>query len=147
MPRRPGLGCAAMRTPLLAILAVLLVAQTAHADPPPVARIEVIPIPTMTLDGSQFLRGEKTGKPVTIAGELRLPTATGKLPAVVLVHGSGGLSGGAERWTEELLSIGVAVFLLDSFSGRGIVNTVADQTQLSSFAMLYDAYRALGVLA
>ena len=36
---------------------------------------------------------------------------------------------------------------LDSFSGRGIVNTINDQSQLDTLAMMVDAYRALGTLA
>jgi dienelactone hydrolase len=121
-------------------------AATAAAAPS-VARIEVIPIASVTLDGAQFLRGDKDGKPAQIAGELRIPSAPGKLPAVVLIHGSGGLSSGADRWASELIGLGVAVFLVDSFSGRGIVNTVADQSQLSTLAMMADAYRALAILA
>ena len=42
--------------------------------------------------------------------------------------------------------MGVAAFLLDSFTGRGIVQTVTDQSQLGSLAMIVDAYRALDLL-
>ena len=35
----------------------------------------------------------------------------------------------------------------DSFTGRGIVNTVADQSQLSELSGIIDAYRALELLA
>jgi Acetyl xylan esterase (AXE1) len=38
-------------------------------------------------------------------------------------------------------------FLLDSFSGRGINNTIDDQSQLDSLAMMIDAFRALDTLA
>ncbi len=41
----------------------------------------------------------------------------------------------------------MATFLLDSFSGRGIANTINDQSQLDSLPMMVDAYRALGALA
>jgi dienelactone hydrolase len=69
------------------------------------------------------------------------------LPAVVLVHGSGGISARQDRWVQELNGIGVATFVLDSFAGRGIVSTVNDQSQLSHLAMMVDAFRALDVLA
>ena len=50
------------------------------------ARIEVHPFQTMTLTDKQFLTGAKDGKPVVIAGELRIPRpGTDRLPAVVLV--------------------------------------------------------------
>ena len=38
-------------------------------------------------------------------------------------------------------------FVLNSFAGRGIANTVTDQSLLDSVAMATDAYRALDVLA
>ena len=110
-------------------------------------RMEVRAIDSVTLSGEQFLMGDANGKPAKLAGELRLPAGTGRLPAVVLVHGSGGLSASEDRWAQELNSIGVAVFLLDTFSGRGIVSTVNDQSQLHSLAMMVDAYRALASLA
>ena len=47
---------------------------------------------------------------------------------------------------QELNSAGLATFLVDSFAGRGIGTTVNDQSQLSSFAMMIDAYRALSIL-
>lgn len=113
------------------------------------ARTEVHPVQSMTLSTSQFLTGQTSGKPVTLAGELRIPPAKpgSKLPAMVFVHGSSGIGINIDRWARELNSIGVAVFLLDSFTGRGIANTVADQSQLDHLAMLYDAYRALDLLA
>ena len=114
-------------------------------------RMEIHPIETVTLNTQEFLTGDLNGKPAVIAGELRIPKpGTDKLPAVVLIHGSGGISG--DRWAQELNSIGVAAFILDSFSGRGIVNTPPpanqgnEPSQLDTLAMMLDAYRALGRL-
>jgi dienelactone hydrolase len=64
----------------------------------------------------------------------------------VLVHGSGGVGPREDRWAEELRQAGAATFLLDSFTGRGIAATAEDQSQLSSLAMIGDAYRALELL-
>ena len=50
-----------------------------------------------------------------------------------------------EQWAEDLNAIGIAVFLLDSFSARGISCTVNDHTQLDHLAMMVAAYRALGI--
>ena len=112
------------------------------------ARMEVRSIDSMTLTGEQFLTGDASGKPVMLAGELRIPRpGTGRLPAVILVHGSGGVNASHDRWAQELNSIGVATLILDTFSGRGIVSTINDQSQLHSLAMMVDAYRALGALA
>jgi dienelactone hydrolase len=110
-------------------------------------RPEIHPVQTVTLSTQQVLLGDQNGKPTILAGELRIPAGSGRLPAVILVHGSGGLSEAQEFWAFKLNEIGVAAFLLDSFSGRGITSTVEDQSQLDSLAMLVDAYRSLGMLA
>src|SRR5215207_2808953 len=107
-------------------------------------RIEIHPISTVTVTSQQFLSGDRYGKPVTLAGELRLPRAnTQKFPVVILVHGSGGVGPATDRWAQDLNAVGIAAFILDSFTGRGIVTTSADQSQLDSIAMMHDAYAAL----
>jgi dienelactone hydrolase len=67
--------------------------------------------------------------------------------SVILLHGSGGVSGFVDDWARELNRLGVAAFILDSFTGRGIVNTNSDQDQLSRLVMILDAYRALELLS
>ena len=111
-------------------------------------RTEVYPVPTVTLGTADFLLGKKDGKPTMIAGELRIPKpGTDRLPAVVLVHGSGGIGFNSGMWADELNKAGLATFVVDSFTGRGITQTVTDQSQLSSYAMMNDAFAALAVLA
>jgi len=39
---------------------------------------------------------------------------------------------------QELTSVGLAVYVLDPFAGRGIKDTVSDQSQLSHAASAYD---------
>ncbi|WP_376088384.1 dienelactone hydrolase family protein [Roseomonas sp. CCTCC AB2023176] len=127
--------------------AVVCFGAAAQTPERPPSRIEVLPISSTTLTGEEFLRGS-SGREALLGGELRLPpSATGRVPAVILVHGSGGISGSADLWARELNSVGVAAFILDTFSGRGIVSTVEDQDQLHSLAMMVDAYRALDRLA
>jgi dienelactone hydrolase len=110
-------------------------------------RIEVHPIHTLTLSDHQFLTGSKDGAPALIAGELRFPAGTGPFPAVVLVHGSGGVGSNVNRWAAELNRLGIAAFIIDCFTGRGITSTIPDQSRLGSLTMIYDAYRALGWLS
>jgi dienelactone hydrolase len=111
-------------------------------------RTEVYPVPTVTLGTADFLLGKKDGKPTMIAGELRIPKpGTGRLPAVVLVHGSGGIGFNSGMRVDELNKAGLATFVVDSFTGRGITQTITDQSQLSSYAMMNDAFAALAVLA
>jgi dienelactone hydrolase len=123
-------------------------AKAPAARPAQVARMEMHSFQSMTLTDQQFLTGQKEGKPVTLAGELRLPRpGNDRLPAVVLLHGSGGVSGNILDWEQDLNAMGVATFVLDGFTGRGIVNTNNDQSQLGRLAMIVDVYHALEVLA
>ncbi len=127
------------------LMLAVLVPRSGHAQ---VARVEVHPFQSTTLTDQEFLTGQKEGKPVVIAGELRIPRpGTDRLPAVVLVHGSGGVSGYVDDWAHWLNAMGVATFVFDSFTGRGIVNTNYDQAQLGRLAMIVDAYRALAVIS
>jgi dienelactone hydrolase len=108
------------------------------------ARYEMRPIETITLSTQQVLTGDKNGEPATLAGELRIPgPGTDKIPAVILLHGGAGIGPHHERWAQEINSIGVAAFLLDSLSGRGLENAA----NLSSLSVMVDAYRALDRLA
>jgi dienelactone hydrolase len=134
-----AIGCV-----LAALLPLAVLAQA-----PLSLRLEMRAVDSVTLSAEQFLLGdEKSGKRVMLAGELRIPGQPGtKVPAVILVHGSGGISGATDAWARELNAIGVAAFILDTFSGRGIISTVADQSQLNSLAMMVDSYRALAHLA
>jgi dienelactone hydrolase len=132
-------------------IAGLLSTQAALAEPSEsdlAARIELHPIQTLTLTDQQFLTGDKNGKAVTIAGELRIPRGvTGRTPAVVLLHGSGGVGPGPELWAKYLNEMGIAAFVLDSFSARGIVSTSTDQALLGRLNMILDAYRSHEMLA
>jgi dienelactone hydrolase len=111
------------------------------------ARIEIHSFESVTLTDKQFLTGVKDGIPARIGGELRLPPGTARVPAVILVHGSAGVGANVDRWARELNGICIAAFLLDCFTGRGIVQTVTDQSQLGNLCMIVDAYLALEQLS
>jgi len=141
-----------MRHALTAAAAALVFvsAQSAVAEPNVqdlAARTEIWPIETLTLTDQQFLSGDKNGKATTIAGVLRFPQgASGRLPAVILLHGSGGVSGSHELWSKHFNEMGIASFLIDSFSARGLTSTSADQALLGRFNMILDAYRGADVI-
>jgi dienelactone hydrolase len=110
-------------------------------------RVELRSFQSVTLSDQEFLSGRGPGMAVTLAGVLRLPGAdTGALPAVILLHGSSGITGMEDGWIRLLNDMGVATFMVDSFTGRGITSTVNDQAQLGRLAMVIDAYRALELL-
>ena len=133
------------------VIVGLVWAQSAVADPSLkdlAARTEVRAIETLTLTDQQFLTGDKNGKAVAIAGQLRFPQgASGRLPAVILQHGSGGPNGGHELWAKTFNEMGIASFLVDSFSGRGLTSTSTNQALLGRLNMVLDGYRAFDVLA
>lgn len=126
-------------------------AQPAIADPTVkdlAARTEVHPIETLALSVRQFLTGDKNGKAVTIAGQLRFPQgATDRLAAVILQHGSGGSIARDELWAKTFNEMGIASFLVDSFSGRGLTRISLNRAVFGPFDGIHDAYRAFDVLA
>ena len=111
------------------------------------ARVEIHAIPSLTLSDQQFLTGEANGTPVTMAGELRIAQGIGRLPAVVLMHGSGGVSPTMEAWTRHLNTMGVSTFVIDGFSGRGLTSVNQDQAKLGRLNFILDIYGALEILA
>jgi dienelactone hydrolase len=127
-------------------------AQAAMAEPSVndlASRIELRAIETLTISDRQFLSGDANGKTVNIAGELRFPRgpANTRLPAVILQHGSGGVGPGPEAWAKYFNEMGIAAFVVDSMSGRGIVSTSTNQALLGRLNMVLDGYRSFDVLA
>ena len=111
------------------------------------ARTELHQIDTLTLSDQQFLQGNPDGKPVTITGQLRIAQGSGRLPVVVLQHGSGGFAANIELWSRELNELGISTFALDGFTGRGLTQVNSNQALLGRLNFILDIYRALDVLA
>lgn len=129
------------------LLALLLTALEISPAAAQGSRIELHPIHTLTPTDQQFLTGARDAPAALIAGELRIPRSTvPRLPVVVLLHGSGGVGNNVATWAQELNALGIAVFIVDAFTGRGLVSTNADQDQLSRLAHVVDAYRSLAIL-
>lgn len=95
---------------------------------------------------------EFNGKPVTLIGRLYRPAGSGPFPALVLLHGCGGmyssqgdLTPSYRRWAELLTEAGYVALLVDSFNPRGQW-AICDQqkrTILQSRERVEDAYAAL----
>lgn len=64
-----------------------------------------------------------------LSAVLTLPAGTGPFPAVILLHGCGGLSRSQPSWVERLRGWGYAVLVLDSFSARGVKSVCAPAAQ------------------
>lgn len=94
------------------------------------------------------LAREHRGKPIQVTSELLLPPGTGRVPAVVIQHGSGGVTDAREyRYAREMVAMGIAALVIDSFKPRGIASTVGDQSTVTSREMTDDAFAALKALA
>ena len=138
----------------IALAALLLAGCATAVQGPPAAsladgRAGSIAFRTMTVTPRQFLLGE-AGAPTVIVGDLTLPSGGARVPAVVLMHGAGGVQDYHRLWARELNSVGVAAFVVDSFSGRGvgkIQETVEGHEAVNIGSRIIDAYRALDLLA
>jgi predicted dienelactone hydrolase len=111
------------------------------------ARTELYQIQTLTLSDQQFLKGDVGGKPVIISGQLRIAQGAGRLPVVVLQHGSSGYAANIDVWSRELNEIGISTFAIDAFTGRGLTEVNTNQALLGRLNLILDIYRALDVLA
>ena len=130
----------------LCMLGVMLFTTTAQAQ---FARQEVLPFQSADTPAADFLAGRK-GAPVTLAGHLRVPKASGKHPAVLLLHGAfgvGGHNGAVSEWSRVFNEAGYAAFIVDSWSGRGLQNIAADISKVGTMSRMHDLAGALDVLA
>jgi dienelactone hydrolase len=66
---------------------------------------------------------------------------------MVIVHGSGGVTKGEWEWANRINELGIASFVIDNFTGRGIRETETDQFRLSPLADIAGALAALRLLA
>ena len=129
----------------LSAIAVALFAVQAFAQP--VLSTETHPIQTLTLTTKQFLVNDIDAPGANIAGILRIPILMGngdRLPAVLFMPAL--FPWGDDNWAQELNKMGVAVFTVDRFSGRRLFSNT-EQRQLSALSGVFDAYKALSILA
>jgi dienelactone hydrolase len=96
------------------------------------------------VDATRFAR---TTEATTLTGELKLPDGPGPFPAVVLMHGCGGVGNAEQGWVAPLKTAGYATFVVDSFTGRGLTEVCTNSRSLLSVQRLPDTYGALRLLA
>ncbi len=146
---------------LLAGCAGLAETQTAAVAPstpaaPPFSgethRGEILLLPSRSPAGFDLIlsQGPGAGGRVRLGAELSLPSgaqSNDKLPAIILIHGSGGISGRGLKYVDLFNGMGLATLRIDSFTGRGITSTVGDQTRVTESMMVADALNGLAFLA
>ena len=104
--------------------------------------MESVSFDTLTFDHPAACR------PATLSASLHLPErAAGPSSCMVLLTSSAGVQRHREHYYADLLNrAGVAALIIDSFTGRGVRRTVADQTLVSAAQMEGDAFAALALL-
>jgi dienelactone hydrolase len=86
-------------------------------------------------------------KPARVSASLHLPPSEAPLACMVILTSSAGVQRHREHFYAEALNgAGVAALIVDSFTGRGVRRTVADQTLVSGAQMEGDAFAALALL-
>lgn len=88
-------------------------------------------------------------KQQAVDGDLMMPkNVSGKVPAVVIMHGSRGVNKPLyEVWAKSLNENGIAAFIIYTLKSRGIDNTSTDPHQIDSSVFVADTYNALKLLA
>src|SRR5689334_12961827 len=90
--------------------------------------------------------------PARFGASLHLPAApfralSGPSPCMVILTSSAGVQRHREHfYAQALNAAGVAALIVDSFTGRGVRRTVADQSLVSTAQMEGDAFAALAWL-
>jgi dienelactone hydrolase len=87
------------------------------------------------------------GQPVQVTAEIYWPAGPGPVPAMVIHHGSGGVGERESRFAREIVAMGVAAVVIDSFKPRGVSSTVQDQSAVTGRDFNLDALMALKALA
>ncbi|MDO8973273.1 dienelactone hydrolase family protein [Reyranella sp.] len=89
------------------------------------------------------------GEPVQVTAEITWPAnpGGGPVPAMVIHHGSGGVGEREAHYVRELVPMGVATVVIDSFKPRGVTSTVLDQSAVTGQDFNLDALAALKALA
>ena len=142
------------------LAAALALAAVAHAEPRTTladgatGKVEFRTY-TPASQAPLLTRAYLSGPPAVVSGTLSLPKGggplerDGKSPAVILVHGSGGVSDERElAWARRFSSWGIAAFVVDSYTGRGLTPPVYANSPgyTHMVAHLLDAYLALQLI-
>jgi dienelactone hydrolase len=104
--------------------------------------MESVSFDTLTFDHPAARR------PARVGATLHLPTeAPPPFPCMVILTSSAGVQRHREHFYAQALNgAGVAALIVDSFTGRGVRRTVADQSLVSAAQMEGDAFAALDLL-
>jgi len=107
-----------------------------------VTSVSVIAADIVTFKGSDTTAA---GTPLMLMGKLTKPQGDGPFPAVVLLHGCGGIRGDRDvQWAERLANWGYVALQVDSLGPRGLSSVCGDLNIVPKRAQ--DAYDAKSYL-
>jgi dienelactone hydrolase len=90
-------------------------------------RVGQIHFESRTPAGYFALARREAASGAVVVGTLRLPKdAIGRVPAMVIAHGSGGVDAREAAWADRLCALGLATFVVDSFTPRNIRETALE---------------------
>jgi dienelactone hydrolase len=99
-------------------------------------------------DYAEILNGQYKKTSITIQGYLSKPKIDGKVPVVVIIPGSGGYKETMQKTLAQPLNdAGIATFIIDSFTARGVNETGSNQGTVPMSASVMDGFQALNYLA
>jgi dienelactone hydrolase len=106
----------------------------------------VAPISSFNVINYEGIVQGKLGDPVTLHAQIFVPNAIKPCAAVIIVPGSGGVNPAMLVHAQALTDSGIAACVLDPFTGRSVVNTIAVQEQFSFAASTYDVFACMKLL-
>lgn len=132
-----------------AVWLCLIAAGCSSLEPVSEPVTEVIEIESVDLPGTLWeplAPPMSEGTSVTVDGTLTIPPTDTAVPAVILIHGCGGIGGSERGWVDDLRDDGYASLLLDDFGGRGITEICSGAETLNVASPIVDLFRATEVL-
>jgi dienelactone hydrolase len=119
--------------------------QQAHVLPSGQAG-QLITIPSANPRNYQDIMAQRHASTVDLDATLYLPQTTQPCAAVIIIPGSGGVNRWMLHHAQALVQAGIAALVVDPFTPRGVVNTIAVQQQFSFAASTFDVFTAVEYL-
>jgi dienelactone hydrolase len=106
----------------------------------------------ITADAAEKVTFKSTGQKESknqlyLTGRLSKPEGSGPFPAIVMLHGAGGMHYGLDIWAERLSKWGYVSLQVDSFTPRGETSIMNDVLKIPPWVRAQDAYDAKAFLS
>lgn len=126
---------------VIAVLAIVTNSPAQSSNGAKVVHFESASVPSIAGQADQ-----EEGFPVW--GHLRVPEGAGPFPAVVLMHGCGGIQNSHGQWADLLAEAGFVTLIVDSLGPRGLIRACdGKRHSVSPAARSLDAFGALHYLS